>query len=124
MTSPLAPTTLEGQVTKTSPRGRMPEETGAPLKVPEMLAVCDQTKFLARCALNSPKNIRATKRALKKAFRYQLDGVGFSLVEILSPCPTYWGVEPLESLKWIEQKVIPRYPLGVIKDAPGEGDEG
>ncbi len=114
----MAPTTLVGQVTKTTPWGRMPEEVGAPLKVPEMLAVCDQTKFLARCALSSPKNIRATKRALKKAFQYQIDGAGFSLVEILSPCPTYWGVEPLESLKWIEEKMIPRYPLGVIKDAP------
>ncbi len=125
----MAPTTLDGQVTKTTPRGRMPEDVGEPLKVPEMLAVCERTAFLARYALNTPKNIRATKRALKKAFQYQIDGAGFSLVEIISPCPTYWGLEPLEALKRIEDEVIPYYPLGVIKDTPhgaggkaGEGD--
>ena len=116
----MAPTTLVGQVTKTTPRGRMVEDVGAPLKVPEMLAVCDRTAFLARCALNSPKHIRDAKRALKKAFQYQVDGKGFSLVELLSPCPTYWGVEPLEALKWIDEKVLPKYPLGVIKDAPAQ----
>jgi 2-oxoglutarate ferredoxin oxidoreductase subunit beta len=116
----MAPTTLVGQVTKTTPRGRMVEDVGAPLKVPEMLAVCDRTAFLARCALNSPKHIRDAKRALKKAFQYQIDGKGFSLVEMLSPCPTYWGVEPLEALKWIDEKVLPKYPLGVIKDAPAQ----
>lgn len=116
----MAPTTLVGQVTKTTPRGRMVEDVGAPLKVPEMLAVCERTAFLARCALNSPKNIRDAKRALKKAFQYQVDGKGFSLVELLSPCPTYWGVEPLEALKWIDEKVLPKYPLGVIKDTPAQ----
>jgi 2-oxoglutarate ferredoxin oxidoreductase subunit beta len=116
----MAPTTLDGQVTKTTPKGRVPQDVGAPLKVPEMLAICDQTKFLARCALSSPKNIRTAKRTLKKAFQYQMDGVGFSLVEMLSPCPTYWGLEPLEALKRIEETVIPRYPIGVIKDVPAE----
>jgi 2-oxoglutarate ferredoxin oxidoreductase subunit beta len=116
----MAPTTLDGQVTKTSPRGRQPEDVGSPLKVPEMLAVCDRTAFLARCALNDAKNIRIAKRMLKKAFQYQIDGKGFSLVEILSPCPTYWGLEPLAALKRIEDEVIPHYPLGVIKDAPAQ----
>ena len=81
-------------------------------------SACDETEFLARCALDRVKDIRTTKRALRKAFQYQIDGKGFSLVEPLSPCPTYWGVEPLEALKWIEEKMIPHYPLGVIKDAP------
>ncbi len=111
----MAPTTLEKQVTKTTPTGRIVSECGAPLKVPEMIAPFPGTKYLARTALNSPKNIMAAKRSIKKAFQCQIDGVGFSLVEILSPCPTYWRVSPLDALKWIEEKMIPYFPLGEIK---------
>ncbi|NQT82654.1 2-oxoglutarate oxidoreductase [bacterium] len=111
----MAPTTLDGQVTKTTPEGRMPQECGTPLKVPEMIAPFPGVKYLARTALNNPKNIMIAKRSIEKAFRCQIDDVGFSLVEVLSPCPTYWRVPPLEALKWIEEKMIPCFPLGEIK---------
>lgn len=111
----MAPTTLEGQITSTTPAGRMLQDCGAALRVPEMIAPFPGTKYLVRTALNNPKNIMTTKRRIKKAFQYQIDDVGFSLVEILSPCPTYWRVSPLDSLKWIEEKMIPYFPLGEIK---------
>lgn len=120
----MAPTTLINQVTKTTPRGRDASECGAPLKIPEMLAICEGTKYLARAALNNPKNILFAKRAVKKAFQYQIDNIGFSLVEILSPCPTYWGMPPLKALEWIEEKMIPNFPLGEIKAVDQEPREG
>jgi len=86
-----------------------------------MLAVCQESKFLVRTALNNPKNVNKTKKYIKKAFQNQIDGIGFSLVEILSPCPTYWGVEPLDALKWVEEKMIPYFPLGVVKDETNAG---
>ncbi len=112
----MAPTTLAGQVTKTTPRGRDVSSVGAPLLVCEMLAICRESKYLVRTAVNNPKNVNKTKKHIKKAFQNQIDGIGFSLVEVLSPCPTYWGVEPLDSLKWVEEKMIPCFPLGVVKD--------
>ena len=117
----MAPTTLVDQVTKTTPRGRDVTSIGAPLLVCEMLAVCQESKFLVRTALNNPKNVNKTKKYIKKAFQNQIDGIGFSLVEILSPCPTYWGVEPLDALKWVEEKMIPYFPLGVVKDETNAG---
>ena len=111
----MAPTTLEGQITKTTPAGRNLQDCGAPLKVPEMIAPFPGAKYLARTALNNPKNIMTAKRCLKKAFQCQVDDVGFSLVEVLSPCPTYWRVSPADALKWIEEKMIPYFPLGEIK---------
>lgn len=112
----MAPTTLSGQVTKTTPDGRDVANVGAPLLVPEMLAVCKETKYLVRTSVHNPQNVNKTKKYIKKAFENQINNVGFSLVEILSPCPTYWGVSPLDSLKWIEENMIPYFNLGIIKD--------
>ncbi len=113
----MAPTTLLNQVTETTPSGRRETDSGPPLRIIDMLAVSDGTKYLARTAVDSPEHVMATKRALKKAFGYQIDGLGFSLVEILSPCATYWKQTPLKSLEWLRENMIPAFPLGEIKDA-------
>ena len=112
----MAPTSLPGQVTQTSPYGRDVNHCGYPVKVCEMLAQLDGPEYLERVAVNSVKNIRAAKKAIKKAFQNQLDGTGFSLVEVLSTCPTNWGMTPVKALSWVEEKMIPYYPLGVYKD--------
>jgi 2-oxoglutarate/2-oxoacid ferredoxin oxidoreductase subunit beta len=112
----MAPTTLSGQVTKTTPSGRNVSDVGSPLLIPEMLSICEQTKYLARTAVHNPQNVIKTKKCIKKAFENQLNNVGFSLVEVLSPCPTYWDVKPFDSLKWLEEKMIPYFHLGIIKD--------
>ena len=112
----LAPTSLPGQVTQTSPYGRDVNHCGYPVKVCEMLAQLDGPEYLERVAVNSVKNIRAAKKAIKKAFQNQLDGKGFSLVEVLSTCPTNWGMTPVKALSWVDEKMIPYYPLGVYKD--------
>ncbi|MHB8985479.1 MAG: thiamine pyrophosphate-dependent enzyme [Eubacteriales bacterium] len=111
----MAPTTLLGQKTKTTPYGRDRDANGYPIKICEMLAPLDGTSYIARVALNSPKNIIQAKKAVKKAFEVQVNGQGFSLVEILSTCPTNWGLSPKESMKWVEEKMIPYYPLGEFK---------
>ena len=111
----MAPTTMLGQVTATTPGGR-DSDAGHPLKVPELLAILPGAVFLCRTAVTNPANIRKTKLAIKKAFQIQLENKGFSLVEILSPCPSYWRLSPEEAIKWIEEKMIPNFPLGVIKD--------
>ena len=113
----MAPTTMLGQVTATTPDGR-DADTGYPLKVIELLAVLPGAVFLSRTAVSSPANIRKTKQAIKRAFQVQLENKGFSLVEILSPCPSYWRLSPSEATKWIEEKMMPVFPLGVVK-----GDE-
>ena len=112
----MAPTSLPGQVTQTSPSGRDVNHCGYPVKVCEMLAQLDGPEYLERVAVNSVKNIRAAKKAIKKAFQNQLDGKGFSLVEVLSTCPTNWGMTPVKALSWVDEKMIPYYPLGVYKD--------
>ena len=112
----MAPTSLPGQVTQTSPYGRDVNHCGYPVKVCEMLAQLDGPEYLERVAVNSVKNIRAAKKAIKKAFQNQLDGKGFSLVEVLSTCPTNWGMTPVKALYWVDEKMIPYYPLGVYKD--------
>jgi len=112
----MAPTTLAGQRTKTTPRGRDPETEGPPIRVCELLKGLERVRFLARTAMSSPRRVRELKRALTKAFRYQMDGVGFSLVEVLSACPTYWRMTPSESLKFIEETMARTFPLGTIKD--------
>lgn len=112
----MAPTTLSGQITKTTPSGRDEKTVGAPLLIPEMLAICKESKFLARTSIHNPSNVIKTKKYIRKAFENQINNIGFSLVEIVSPCPTYWGVEPLESLKWLEEKMLPTFTLGIIKD--------
>ena len=112
----MAPTSLPGQVTQTSPYGRDVKLCGYPVKICEMLSELDGPEYLERVAVNSVKNIRAAKKAIKKAFQNQLDGKGFSLVEVLSTCPTNWGMTPVKALSWVDEKMIPYYPLGVYKD--------
>ncbi len=112
----MAPTTLEGQITTTTPRGREVRTSGYPLKVCELLSVLPGSAFLARTAVNNPSNIKLTRQMLEKAFRTQLEEKGFSLIEILSPCPTNWRLSAVESAKWIEEKMIKYFPLGEIKN--------
>ncbi|MGN0543752.1 MAG: thiamine pyrophosphate-dependent enzyme [Acutalibacteraceae bacterium] len=116
----MAPTTLPGQVTQTSPYGRDPEAVGLPVKVCELLSNVDGATYLERVAVNNVKNIKNAKKAIKKAFQNQLDGKGFSLVEVLSTCPTNWGMKPDKALEWLEENMIPYYPLGVYKDKTAE----
>ena len=112
----MAPTTLPGQVTQTSPYGRDVEKVGYPVKVCEMLSQVDGATYLERVAVNNVKNIKKAKEAIKKAFQNQVENKGFSLVEVLSTCPTNWGKTPEDSLKWLESEMMPYYPLGVYKD--------
>ena len=112
----MAPTTLPGQITQTSPYGRDTDHVGFPVKVCEMLSQVDGATYLERVAVNNVKNIKAAKAAIKKAFQNQIEGKGFSLVEVLSTCPTNWGLAPEKSLEWLEENMLPYYPLGVYKD--------
>ncbi len=112
----MAPTSLPGQVTQTSPYGRDVNVAGYPVKVSEMLSTLDGPEYIARVAVNSVKNVKEAKKAIKKAFENQINGKGFSLVEVISSCPTNWGMTPVDALKWVDEKMIPYYPLGVYKD--------
>jgi 2-oxoglutarate ferredoxin oxidoreductase subunit beta len=115
----MAPTTIMGQVTKTTPFGRDREINGFPIRVCEMLAPLEGTAYLARVAVHTPKAIIQAKKFIKRAFEVQLEGLGFSLVEVLSTCPTNWGLSPLEAVKWLEEKMVPYYPLGEYKSPAG-----
>ncbi len=112
----MAPTTLPGQVTQTSPYGRDVNTVGLPVKVCEMLSNVDGATYLERVAVNNVKNVKKAKEAIKKAFQNQVEGKGFSLIEVLSTCPTNWGLAPDKALTWLEENMIPYYPLGVYKD--------
>lgn len=112
----MAPTTLPGQVTQTSPYGRDVSKVGYPVKVCEMLSEVDGAAYLERVAVNNVKNVKAAKAAIKKAFQNQIEGKGFSLIEVLSTCPTNWGKTPIDALKWLDENMLPYYPLGVYKD--------
>ena len=116
----MAPTTLVGQKTTTSPKGRDEAWCGAPIRISEMLATIPGSYYIERCAVNNNMNINKTKRAIKKAFTYQMQGKGFTLIEVLSTCPTNWGLSPVEAMKWLEENMIPYYPLGVKKDKEAE----
>ncbi len=116
----MAPTSLPGQITQTSPYGRDVNTVGYPVKVCEMLSQLDGAAYLERVAVNNIKNIKAAKAAIKKAFQNQIEGKGFSLVEVLSTCPTNWGKTPADALKWLEENMLPYYPLGVYKDKTKE----
>ncbi|SKC83118.1 thiamine pyrophosphate-dependent enzyme [Maledivibacter halophilus] len=111
----MAPTTLPGQKATTAPNGRDPKHCGMPLKISEMLATIPGASYIERVSVHDPANIRKAKKAIKKAFEYQLSGKGFSLIEVLSTCPTNWGMNPTQSLKWLEDNMIPYYPLGIYK---------
>lgn len=116
----MAPTSLPGQVTQTSPYGRDTSLCGFPVKICEMLSQLDGPEYLARVAVNNVKNIKNAKAVIKKAFENQINGKGFSLVEVISSCPTNWGMTPKDALTWIDENMIPYYPLGVYKDRSGE----
>ena len=116
----MAPTSLPGQVTQTSPYGRDVNTVGYPVRICELLATLDGTGYVERVAVNNVKNVRSAKRAIEKAFRNQVEGKGFSLVEVISTCPTNWGKTPQDALKWVETDMIPYYPLGVYKDKYAE----
>ncbi len=112
----MAPTTLPSQVTQTSPYGRDVTVVGYPVKVCEMLSQVDGATYLERVAVNNVKNVKKAKQAIKKAFQNQIDGKGFSLIEVLSTCPTNWGLTPKAALKWLDENLETYYPLGVYKD--------
>jgi 2-oxoglutarate ferredoxin oxidoreductase subunit beta len=112
----MAPTTLIDQVTTTSPLGRMQDCAGSPLKMAEILATIDEAGYIERVSVDSPRNIRRAQEAVTKAFLYQIEGRGFSMVEILSPCPTGWKMDPSESRAWMVEKMIDVFPLGVLKE--------
>ncbi len=111
----MAPTTLSGQKTTTTPYGRDDKIEGYPIKMSEILALVKGSAYIERVAVNSPANIRKTKNAIRKAFQVQIDGLGFSLVEILSPCPTNWKMSPIESWHWVDNVMAKEFPLGRIK---------
>ena len=112
----MAPTSLLDQKTTTSPYGRSMSSEGAPIKMSEMLALLDGAAYIERTAVYSPSSIRKTKKAIHKAFQTQIDNLGFSLVEILSPCPVNWKMSELQAWQWVEQAMIKEFPLGVKKD--------
>ncbi len=118
----MAPTSLPGQVTQTSPYGRDPKLTGLPVKVAELLSALDAPTYIERVAVNNVKNVKNAKRAILKAFRNQVEGRGFSLIEVISSCPTNWGMTPEKALAWIDEKMIPYYPLGVYRDKTTENE--
>ena len=119
----MAPTSLPGQVTQTSPYGRDVATAGFPIKVSELLAALDGPSYIQRVAVNNVKNVKQAKKAIKKAFENQVQGKGFSLIEVVSSCPTNWGMTPQQALDWVEEKMIPYYPLGVYKDKTSEEGE-
>lgn len=112
----MAPTTLPGQVTTTSPYGRDRRIQGSPIHVCEMLSTLDGVAYAERVAVNTVPHIKAAKKAIVKAFQNQIDRKGLSIVEVLSTCPTNWGMTPEKALDWVESDMIPFYPLGVYKD--------
>ena len=118
----MAPTTVLGQNTTTSPGGRREQRDGYPVKLSEMLALAQGSAYIERTALSSPSNVLKTKKAIAKAFRIQLEGAGFSLVEVLSPCPTNWRLSPVDSWKWINEVMTTSFPLGVLKDVGDKRD--
>lgn len=119
----MAPTSLPGQVTQTSPYGRDVTACGYPVKVCELLSTLDGAEYVERVAVNNVKNIKNAKKAIKKAFENQVNNKGFSLVEVLSTCPTNWGLTPQKALQWVDEKMIPYYPLGVYKDRSASAEK-
>ena len=115
----MAPTSLPGQVTQTTPYGRDTSVAGYPVRVCEMLSTLDGVAYAERVSVDSVPNIRKARAAIKKAFENQINKKGFSIVEVLSSCPTNWGLTPAEALDWLRDNMIPYYPLGVYKDTTG-----
>jgi 2-oxoglutarate ferredoxin oxidoreductase subunit beta len=117
----MAPTTVLGQASTTSPPGRNAILDGYPVRMSEILAQLEGTKYIERCAVNTPAGILRTRRAIKKAFQYQMDDVGFTMVEVLSQCPTNWKMSPIDACRWIDEVMALSFPPGVIKDVKGKG---
>ena len=115
----MAPTTLPGQKTTTCPQGRDVNTMGHPIKMTELLNTLEGPAYLARVSVHNPQHVMKAKEAIRKAFEVQITGQGFAMVEVLSSCPTNWGMAPQEALKWLEANMIPQYPLGVVR-APKE----
>jgi 2-oxoglutarate ferredoxin oxidoreductase subunit beta len=120
----MAPTSILGQKTTTSPTGRKPLLDGHPIRVSELFSQLPGTAYIERCTVNSPAAILKAKKSIRKAFQYQIDGQGFSLVEILSPCPTNWKMTAIDSCRWIDEVMSKQFPLGVMKDVPAEQKKG
>jgi len=116
----MAPTSMPGQVTTTSPYGRDRKIQGSPVHVCEMLSTLDGVAYAERVSVDCPKNILHAKKSIKKAFQNQIDKKGLSIIEVLSTCPSNWGKSPEESLEWLRKEMMPFYPLGVYKDITGE----
>jgi 2-oxoglutarate ferredoxin oxidoreductase subunit beta len=114
----MAPTSLEGQVTKTTPKGRDASEVGYPIRACEMLNTLVAPVYIERCAVYDVPHINKTKAAIRKALRYQKEGKGYSFVEILSMCPTNWGVDPVKGAEWVKNAMESYYPLAVFRDIP------
>ncbi|MEE1275097.1 MAG: thiamine pyrophosphate-dependent enzyme [Olegusella sp.] len=119
----MAPTSLPNQVTQTSPYGRDTAHQGYPVRICEMLSTLDGPAYLERVCCDTPAHVRAAKKAIKKAFQYQIDGVGYSLIEVVSTCPTNWGMTPQNAFQWLRDNMLPYYPLGVYRDVLAEGYE-
>ena len=112
----MAPTTLVGQKATTAPTGRDASHQGYPIRMSEMLATLPGAVFVERVSVDTPVNVRKAKKAIKKAFEVQHAGLGFGIVEVLSTCPTNWGLQPNDALQWLRDNMIPYYPLGNLKD--------
>ena len=112
----MAPTSLPNQVTQTTPYGRDVNTAGYPIRVCELLSTLDGVALAQRTSVDCVKNVNQTKKAIKKGFQNQIDKKGFSLIEIVSTCPTNWGMSPVEALGWLRENMLPYYPLGVYKD--------
>ncbi len=115
----MAPTTLIGQVTTTTPFGRKPEANGFPIHLPEMLATLDGPAYIARAALDSPQHITQARKFIHKAFNAQIKGIGYSMVELVSTCPTNWKMSPVEAMERVRREVLPVYPIGEFRVVKG-----
>lgn len=116
----VAPTSLEGQKTLTTPDGRNPADLGSPMRACEIIDTLAAPVYIERTAVNNPASIRKTKKAIVKALRYQMEGRGYSFVEVLSMCPTNWGVEPVTAAEWVKDAMVPFYPMKVFRDRPAD----
>ncbi len=119
----MAPTSLPHQVTQTSPYGRDAQTAGYPIRVCELLSTLDGVAYLERVCADSPKNVRKAKKAIRKAFQYQQEKRGYTLVEVVATCPTNWGMDPTQAIGWMQENMLPYYPLGVYKDVVADGFE-
>jgi 2-oxoglutarate ferredoxin oxidoreductase subunit beta len=119
----MAPTTLPGQKAQTAPLGRDPKETGYPIVISEMLSTLRGATYIERTSIHNVPNIKKTKKAIKKAIECQMAGKGFSMVEILSTCPTNWGLNAPQSMEWLKDNMLEYFPLGVYKDTTEEADQ-